>query len=320
MARNRALAAITAGLLKLDVKTEGKPDGADYFSDRSRAQLLLLFAEARQRSIRAAFRAGDAWPPEWLSDVNAAYTALAKQQNADPAAFVNYYDFLQWVGAAGRANTVLDESLTRFPNSALVHDRHRTRLLWKGGADVLERDYTDRLKKADAAADGNQLTWFAGYASLVAAEQRRRRGDRDGALSSYEHAIAHFQRNAELYPEGRDNCQHFVALAQAGEARVALERGDLDGAARAIDKSFEARADSAASLDGLGISPILTARMVKTRFAAAGNEERAAAVQASIDRLDPKILAQADIDSGEPQPRAAGGRRRPGPASRPGGR
>ncbi|MEM7235670.1 MAG: ABC transporter ATP-binding protein, partial [Planctomycetota bacterium] len=40
-------------------------------------RLLQIFAGARQRAIRTAYRNGDPWPPEWLSDVNAAYAGIA---------------------------------------------------------------------------------------------------------------------------------------------------------------------------------------------------------------------------------------------------
>ena len=310
-ARDRAVSAIEGGLLHLGdaAAPQGAKPGAA-LTAASRSRLLRLFADARQRAIRAAFREGKTWPPEWLSDVHAAYSVVAGDALAEPTPLVDYYDFLHWIGAASRANEVLEDALRRFPDSAVLHDRLRGKLLWEGGPELLERGYAERLARADAPnAAASQLSWFAGYATLVAAEHHRRRGAFERSVASYDRAVSLYERNAQLFPEGRDTCLHFEALARAGKARVALDRGDLDGATRELIAALELRPDSAATPDGLGITPVATALMLKARLAKAGDADRGAQVQAALDALDPRLLATPESEPIAPQSRGARGSR-----------
>jgi hypothetical protein len=286
-ALQHALAAVEGGLLS---GGDARDAAAAGLTPRSQACVLELFAEARRRAIRDAYRAGDAWPPEWLSDVNAAYARLAGDPSIGPEELVDYYDFLRWIGATPRANTVLDDALRRFPDAPLLHDRLRGRLLWEGGPQGLERGYADLLARGEAAGAAAQLQWFAGYAELVAAEHYRRRGELEEAVAAYGRAVESYRANAERFPEGRDTCLHFIAMADAGRARVALERRDLPGATQAMLDCLTERAGSAASQDGLGITPLDTAKMIAARLKEAGDTGRAASLQAALDALDPKLL------------------------------
>lgn len=293
-ASTRAVAAVEGGLLRLRAN-EGEEGAIEInLTERARGRILRLFAEARQRAIRAAFKAGTEWPPEWLADVNAAYTALAAGDQIDESALLEQHDFLRWLGATARANAVLDDALARFPNSAELHARLRGRLLYEGGPAGLEKGYDDRLAReatfAAPATGDSQLTWFAGYASLVAAEHLRRRNQFDAALAAYGRAARHYQTNIELFPDGRDTALHFIALGAAGEARVWLEQGDLARATERLLAAFETRPDSAATQDGLGLSPIQTAKMLQAKLEESGAATKAARVKAALDALDPKLL------------------------------
>ncbi len=287
-AHTRAIAAVEGGLLR----AEGDPMGAAATLDvKLKTRVLLLFADARRRSIRTAYRAGEEWPPEWLSDLNAAHAVLTQGPLDNERLLVDHHDFLRWIGASQRANAVLDDALLRFPDAPALHERLRARLLWDGGPEGLEQGYAARLEQETAAdAEPTQLTWFAGYASLVAAEHHRRRSEFDAAVAAYERGIAHFEDNIERFPAGRDSCDHFIALGRAGLARVALEHGDLERATLALLDALHRRPDSAASEDGLGLTPIATAKMLKARLLDAGDEVRAASVQDALDALDPKLL------------------------------
>jgi tetratricopeptide (TPR) repeat protein len=246
--------------------------------------------------------------------VNAAYAALMEGPQADAAPQIEYYDFLNWIGAASRAKATLDQALARFPDSPLVQDRLRQRLLWEGGPKRLEEGYLAFADRNDPASSRpTQIHWFSGYASLVAAEQYRRESDFTSAMRAYGRAIEHFELNVEQFPEGKDNCHHYEALAHAAMARIALERDQLPIATADLLRALELRPDSAATLDGLGISPVATAMMLKTKLVKAGDEARAKQVQAALDALDPKLL--------EPPPfEQTGPARRPGAASRGAGR
>ncbi|MFN0243487.1 MAG: hypothetical protein ACKVWV_11400 [Planctomycetota bacterium] len=291
-ARARAVAAVEGGLLRPVTDATAAPSAESELDPTSRARVLKLFASARQRAIRDAFRAGEQWPPEWLSDVNAAHETLAESGLTTPESLGEHYDFLRWIGASARANTVLDDALQRFPDAAVLHERLRVRLLFEGGAERLEREYAARVAKAsEDASTPSHITWYAGYASLVAAEHLRRESQFERAAAAYERAIASYQRSIELFPTERDGCLHYIALAHAGNARMALERGDLVSATSTLLSAFELRPESAASQDGLSITPIQTALMLRARLLDAGDAERAARVQAALDALDPKLLA-----------------------------
>jgi len=276
-----------------------------------RERVLRLFGAARMRQIRDAYRAGEEWDAEWLSDVNAAYAILSESPRVDEWTLLEHHDFLAWIGATSRANEVLEGALERFPDSAVLHERLRGRLLWEGGPDELERAYGERLGVRDDAVEGaSRLGWFAGYASLVAAEHYRRRGRFEDALAAYRRGIERYERYVEQFPESRDDGEHYVALAHAGRARVALERAELDAAESALLRALELRPESAASSDGLGISAVATAKMLRIRLLQSGDAEGAARVQAALDALDPKLL--------EPPPSELPARRwrRPGGSGR----
>jgi tetratricopeptide (TPR) repeat protein len=248
---------------------------------------LALFAEARQEAISKALREKKEWPSQWLTDVHAAYSIIAHHPFGTDAEIVSHYDFLRRLGAAAEAGRVLDEGLTRFPDSWLMHDRLRGRILAEKGADGLEPAYELRLADKNAAPS---LESFAGYASLVAAEFHRRAGRDDDALTSYEHGIAHYERAIAAVPESRATSDHFIALALAGRARIELQRGDLEHSLADLLASFERKPEAAASLDGLNISPVDTAKMLRARLADAKRDDLVAQLQAALDKLDPEFL------------------------------
>ena len=281
-----AVSAAQGGMLKLDADA---PED-DALGPATRKRLLHLFARSRGGDIRRAYRAGVEWPGEWLSDVNAAYEALAAAEPEAPDVLVEHLDFLRWIGASPRADRVLEDALGLYPNAPVLHERLRARLLWRGGPAGLEEGYRQRLERAPAD-DASQLTWFAGYASLVAAEHHRRRGELAEALAAYDRAGARFERNAELHPAGADNCEHFLVLGLAGKARVALEQGELAAATTDLLAALRRRPASAATPDGLSFSPMMTAKMVYQQWVDAGEDVRADEVWDVMAGLPPEVHA-----------------------------
>jgi tetratricopeptide (TPR) repeat protein len=152
-----------------------------------------------------------------------------------------------------------------------------------------------------AGEPSKQLTWYAGYASLVAAEHFRRRNDFESALKAYERGIAYYERNIADVPEARDNCDHFIALAHAGRARVTLERGDLETATNELLAAFKRRANSTGTMDGMSVTPGMTALLLKDKLAQAKKPELAAKLKTAMDALDPKLLAEPDFAGAAPQ-------------------
>ncbi len=282
------------------------PDPA-FSSTRHRDALtvLALYAEARQRAIAAAYRERKIWPAEWLADVHAAYAVIARHPLGTDEHVSSHYDFLRWLGATPRATEVLEQGLARFPESWILHDRLRAAVLWEKGPDGLESTYQEMLARPDASPN---LDWFAGYASLVAAEHHRRSGGSAEALAAYERGIAHYQRGIEKNPDSRASADHYVALALAGRARIELEQGELERATDDILACFDRMPDAAATPDGLNVSPVDTANMLRSRLDEAGRDELAARVRAGLAALDPRLLELPAYER-EGAPRVEGRRR-----------
>jgi hypothetical protein len=88
----------------------------------------------------------------------------------------------------------------------------------------------------------------------------------------------------------RDSSDHYVALALAGRARIALERGDLDAATARLTASFARRAASAATLDGLNLSAADTSRSLRARLERAQRSDLIAQLDAALAQVDPALL------------------------------
>ncbi len=267
---------------------------------------LAIFAESRQKAIEKAVAAKESWPPEWLTDVNAAYSVLARHPLGTDLQSVAHHDFLRRLGAHGKAGQVLDEALERFPDSWELHARLRGRVLWEKGAAHLESTYREMLARDQ---ESENLNWFAGYASLVVAEFHRRRASQDEALAAYGRGMALFERAIERNPASRASSDHYVALAYAGRARIALEQQDYPRAIAELEASFARYPPAASSLDGLGLTPIMTATTLKARLEEAGDEDGVERVQAALDALDPELLRPPEFEREMPSGRLRRSRR-----------
>lgn len=265
---------------------------------------LALFAQARQEAIYAKLRAKEKWPREWVADVDSAYAVLAAHPLGTDRHVAGRYDFLNWLGAKGRAGRALESGLERFPNSWVLHDRNRSRILDREGVKGLEPAYDRMLAEPDASPD---LPWFAGLTSIIAAEFHRRAGDAAAARGAYGRAVAHFDRAIEANPDSRESSDHYVALALAGEARLALEAAEIDRAVDLLVAALARHAQATDDQDGLGISPAMTILAVRAKLE---GEEFAAArarLDAATAAVDPELLV---LPPSDPPPRRRGGRRR----------
>jgi tetratricopeptide (TPR) repeat protein len=249
--------------------------------------VLSLFAMARQDAIHDAWMAKERWPDEWLADVNATYAVLARHPLGVDHHVAAHHDFLRSLGARARAAEILEAGLVRFPESWVLHERLRGTSLEERGVEGLEAAYATRLA---AGTPTGGLEWFAGYASLVTAEYYRRAGNPAAALAAYDRAVAHYERSIALAPESRPTADHYVALAFAGRARLALEHGDHARSTSEIVAAFERKPEAAATQDGLNLSAVDTAKMLLARLNEGGERELAARVEGALARLDPVML------------------------------
>jgi hypothetical protein len=249
--------------------------------------VLALFAQARQKAVFRAVRSKEEWPGEWLTDVNAAYSILARHPLGAPEYVISHHDFLRYLGAGGAAARVLDEGLLRFPDSPLLHAGLRSRILREKGVDGLLSVY-DEMR--GAPGEHPDLEWYAGYAAIVAAEFHRRAASGEEALAAYETAIACYGRCAEENRESQGNVDHYVAIAIAGRARLALEREEYETALAELLASFARKPEAAATLDGLGLSAVATAQTLLARLREGERSDLIAQLQAALDGLDPALL------------------------------
>ena len=102
---------------------------------------------------------------------------------------------------------------------------------------------------------------YAGYASVVAADFYRRRGVAAAALQAYDRAIELYDLASAAVPAWKDAADRPVALAFAGKARLAYERGDDAAATADIITSFARSPGSVGTKDDLGITPAATAKL-----------------------------------------------------------
>jgi hypothetical protein len=122
----------------------------------------------------------------------------------------------------------------------------------------MQREYERLLAAPEAPA---VLPWFAGYASLVAAEQQRRRSRPDAARDSYNDALRHFGRYREQTQS--EDGRHYEAMAHGGLARLALQAGDLDLTFSELQQVFRIAPLAAAAVDGLSITAMQTAEALR---------------------------------------------------------
>jgi tetratricopeptide (TPR) repeat protein len=260
------------------------PEGA---TDWNAMAILTIFAEGRFQAIKEAVREKKRWPGRWLADVHSAYSVLLHHPLATDGQVVWHYDFLTWLGAKEKADRFLSEGLRRFPESALLHDRLRVKILEEKGADGLEPAYATLLDGDDTAPS---LRWYAGLASFLAAEYHRRKGEAEKGRASYASSITHFEKAMEVDPECDESAIPYIALALAGQARIAFEGGDYDRAVTRILASFKRDPWSGAVLDGLNLSPVDTARMLRARLLELDRKDLLQRLQDALDGLDPELL------------------------------
>jgi hypothetical protein len=249
--------------------------------------VLTIFAEGKYRAIKQAAREGRRWPGRWLADLDSAYSALLHHPLATEDQVTWHYDFLVWLAAKDRATKFLRACMERFPDSRLLHDRLRDRLLTDTGPQGLEAYYEAMLKEPSPTRN---LRWFAGYASLVAAEVERRANRFDNAVAAYGRSLTFFEGASADNPEWKDSADHYSALALAGRARIAYERKDYEAAVADIIACFARRADTVSARDGLSITPAATAKMLLARLEEQKLMDLAAKLAEAMSRLDPELL------------------------------
>jgi tetratricopeptide (TPR) repeat protein len=255
--------------------------------------ILDIYADARRRAISRAAMAKQDWPAEWLADLHAAYSVLAAHPYGSEPQAVMHYDFLKWLDARGEAESALTGALRRYPESWQLHARLRDFALAQRGVAGLESAYDSWMQREDAP---RTLAWYAGYASLVAAEYQRRNAAPEEAMAAYRRCIERFEQCIAKAPETQANSDVYIALALAGQARLALEAGQLPRSLELLQASFTRDPGSAGTQDGLWLSGVATARTLRARLAEAGDTTRVEQLDAALKSLPPEELERPEWD------------------------
>ena len=280
---------------------DGLPPGEEGWTAMA---ALGLFAEARREAIQAALEAKQDWPEGWIADVHDAYTVLENHPLGTAEQVVAHYDFLDQLGAAAQAMSVLEHGLARFGESWDLHARLRQRLLQERGIEGLEETYARMLERGGAAPN---LGWFAGYASIVAGEQFRSGGRVEPADAAYRRAVGYYDANIERNPESRGSSDFYAAMALLGRARVALMRADMEASMAWLEEGFARDSHAADVLDGLNASGVGTALHLRTRALKLKRDDLVERVDIALSKLDPSQLLLPAFEAGGPRPQGAGG-------------
>ncbi len=224
------------------------------------ATTLKTFAKLRTRDLYAALGSAGEWPSSWISDIHSSYQVLARHAAGTEDEVAAHAALLAYLEAYGEEAKVIAAGLDRFPSSTKIHQSLRTRLLRIGGAERLEAEYQTLLQATPRSAD---LHWFAGYASIVAAELRVGKSENKQAIASYGRCVQSFAKSYELKPSYQSSATHFSCLALAGRGRLHLEAKRFELATKDLCEAARQNPGSVDWKDGLGKTPRATARLLR---------------------------------------------------------
>ena len=246
------------------------------------ADTLYVLANARTRQLYSAIGANEAWPDEWVSQAHAAYQALVAHPLATEEHWTGYLDLLVSLRATGVQAEVVRRALASYPASERLHSYLRFQTLRDAGSRALEASY--EADPLDAVDEGMRPTvdWYQGLASLVAAEHDVNNRDAEAAAAAYRRADEHFARSAAAAPGFAGSASHYRCLALAGLSRLQAAGGQLEQAVTSLVDGVRLAPTSAEQADGLGRTPLATARELRGSLRAAGQGELVSALESGL--------------------------------------
>lgn len=278
-----------AGYWLGDLEAAGKlaAEAVPSFLERARthraAELLRVLARANAKAIADAVNESREWPAALLTDAHAAFHVLASHPEASADDAARHADLLTLVGATDVAGQALDAAIRKHPDSEPLHARLRAQVMRDGGVEGLEQAYGSLV----ASSPEPSLLWFAGYASIVAAESSKRAANDEAALAAYGRAVERFEKSAEAKADYRATADHYVALALAGRARIQVELSNLDAAAADLAAAVARKPEIVDVEDGLERSPRVTLGFLRARLA--GKPDVKAKLEEAIAKAAPDL-------------------------------
>jgi hypothetical protein len=237
------------------------PHLARQAADPATFEVLDILATAKTREIYDAIEAGRPWGDEAIPDACAAYAVLCAHPDATDAHRVRFLELLGALRAYPQQRAVARAALAAWPASEQLHAWLRFVELRDGGSRALEEAYADLFQDVAPSLEPT-IAWFRGLAELFAAEHDVQCRDAAAAREAYARSRGAFEESLAGAPGFAPTVAHYSALGLSGLARLELADGRIDAALAAATDALRAAPRSAESQDGLGKSPLDTAREV----------------------------------------------------------
>ncbi len=251
------------------------------------AEVLDVLARSRTGALYSADPVGDEWSSEILREAHAAYSVLGIHPLGTDKQAADHSGLLRYLMRDRENEAVLRNALARFPESALVHAAFRAHAMATAGVENLDLAYEGMVELT--AENSAVLSWWIGYAATVVAEEQRRATLTTAAAAAYGRAEGHFLRSMEENADYEDTSKHYLAMADAGRARIAIDRGQLEEAATRIGRAIAWRPASSENQDGLGRTPLSTLREVRRVLVEAQRDDLLEQLGAVIEEADPGL-------------------------------
>lgn len=239
-------------------------------------EVLNVFVRGRSAAVYDAIQREREWPASWIADTAAAHRILIDHPASTEEQFTAFLDFSSALQVWGPQPEVLRKGLARFPASAKLHEYLRLITLADYGAQALEDAYAAMESPPGFEA---HINWFAGLASLVAAERHAEELAPEAAIAAYRRSVERFEwsiRDAESFGP---SASHYICLALAGRARLHADAGAWDEAIAAIEAAFAANPEAVRTKDGLGQTPREHADAIRSALDVVGRKSDAERVR-----------------------------------------
>jgi hypothetical protein len=126
------------------------------------------------------------------------------------------------------------------------------------------------------------INWFAGLASLVAAERHAENLHPEAAMAAYRRSVKRFEWSIRGAENFGPSASYYTCLALAGRARLHANAAEWDEAIEAIEAAFAANAEAVRQKDGLDQTPREHADAIADALDAAGRKSDAKRVRALL--------------------------------------
>ena len=246
------------------------------------AEVLNAFAFSRTKALYDAMGQGSDWPGSWIADIHAAYEALINHPNCTEEQIISYLNWLNALEAYAPQPAVISRGLELFPVSGDLHEQLRFQILRDAGARALEDAYAGMTPTLE---NRSTLRWFAGLASLMAAERHVQNQALEEAFATYERSVDEFRASIEESPNFAASANHYVCLAKVGRGRLFTTQKQWGLAIEEIRDGIALSPTTATTADGTGQTPTDAAKALHAALAQAGLETEAREFQNAVSLL-----------------------------------